>query len=60
MEERDRNEISRKKVRIILPFPSTSVLSHFTVFLGWASKEFRLAEEFRGDALSVWAGVFNI
>lgn len=27
---------------------------------GWASEEFRLAEEFRGDVLSARAGVFNI
>lgn len=36
------------------PFPLCSL------FPGWASKEFRLAGEFRGDALSARAGVFNI
>ena len=44
------------------PFVSVSFrpLSFYSLFLGWASKEFRFAGEFRGDVLSARAGVFNI
>lgn len=44
------------------PFVSVNLgpFSLRSLFPGWASKEFRLAGEFRGDALSARAGVFNI
>lgn len=53
---------SRKKVRKDNPFVSASFcpFSFYSLFPGWASKEFRLAGEFRGDVLSARAGVFNI
>lgn len=44
------------------PFVSVNLGSSSlrSLFSGWASKEFRLAGEFRGDVLSARAGVFNI